>query len=365
VELKVFFCWDFGSSSRHDPGFGREVRWDVPLLEGYPHEFLRNLSSDPGTHHRLGLVNPDAVDRILEWKADVVLVHGYTHWTEQDVIPRLAKKGVRVILRGESNLLPRRPVHTRVAKQVFLRWLLRYVSGVASIGALNHAYWRHYGVQDDKIFLAPYSVDNHFFTRRRVEAEKQALRWRQELEIGERTPVVLFAAKLIPVKRCDFLVSAFARSSTPAVLVIVGTGPLEPQVRALAERVAPNRVRFVGFVNQSLMPAAYALGDLFVLPSSQEPWGLAVNEAMCLGRPVVVSDQVGAAPDLVTDENGWVFPARDLERLTGIIREATADPAKLRVKGEVSSARIATWGIPETADGILAAAIGIRPGNRP
>ena len=101
------------------------------------------------------------------------------------------------------------------------------------------------------------------------------------------------------------------------------------------------------------MPAAYALGNLFVLPSIHEPWGLAVNEAMNLGLPVVVSDQVGCAPDLVSPDNGWVFPAGDTEALARILDSALSDADGLSRKGRASSARIARWDISHTAEGFV------------
>jgi glycosyltransferase involved in cell wall biosynthesis len=356
LDLRVFFCWDFGVEQRHDPGFGRALKWDIPMLDGFEHEFLRNTSPDPGTHHWRGLVNPTACERISTWAPDAVVVHGYSHWTEQQVIVKLPRLGLRVVLRGESNLLRSRPLPLRLAKQVTLRWLLRHVSAVASIGSLNRAYWLHYGFPDEGIFLAPYTVDNTFFARRRDESRALASAWRSDMGIASGDPVVLFAAKLIPVKCCELLVRAFARGVEHGVLVIVGTGALEADLRALAQRLAPGRVHFTGFVNQSRMPAAYALGDVFVLPSAFEPWGLAVNEAMCLGLPVVVSDQVGAGPDLVSGKNGWVFRSGDETALAAVLREACASPERLRAMGQNSIDRIASWGIPSTADGILSAA---------
>jgi glycosyltransferase involved in cell wall biosynthesis len=104
------------------------------------------------------------------------------------------------------------------------------------------------------------------------------------------------------------------------------------------------------------MPALYAISDLFVLPSSVEPWGLVVNEAMNLGCAVAVSDQVGSGPDLVSSENGWVYRAGDVEALDAIISDALADRDGLRAKGIASTRRIAQWDIPDTADGFVAGA---------
>src|SRR5262249_11172834 len=147
-------------------------------------------------------------------------------------------------------------------------------------------------------------------------------------------PVVLYAAKLIPMKSAATLIHAFgSRSRGRAALVLVGDGPLRGELTALAKRYSSARVHFLGFVNPSRMPAAYAIGNLFVLPSVYEPWGLAVNEAMNLGLPVVVSDQVGCGPDLVSPDNGWVFPAGNAESLGRILDAALPDPDGLVRRG--------------------------------
>jgi glycosyltransferase involved in cell wall biosynthesis len=104
------------------------------------------------------------------------------------------------------------------------------------------------------------------------------------------------------------------------------------------------------------MPVAYEMGDIFVLPSVREPWGLAVNEAMCVGKPVIATDQVGSVPDLVSSKNGWVYPAGDKRRLAAILDEALGPEGRLEERGQMSAHRIASWGIRETADGFLAAA---------
>src|SRR5262249_23258545 len=110
------------------------------------------------------------------------------------------------------------------------------------------------------------------------DVREEARAWRSELGIAEGDLVALYAAKLIAVKGCADLVQAFAsKERKNAHLVIVGDGVLRPELEALAQRSGAS-VRFLGFVNQKRMPVAYALGDVFVLPSRFEPWGLAVNE---------------------------------------------------------------------------------------
>ena len=93
-------------------------------------------------------------------------------------------------------------------------------------------------------------------------------------------------------------------------------------------------VRFIGFINQSAMPRYYGASDVFVLPSIDEPWGLAINEAMCAGLPIVASSELGCIPDLVRDRgNGLVFQAGNIAALADALRLLIAN-AQLRERME-------------------------------
>jgi glycosyltransferase involved in cell wall biosynthesis len=100
------------------------------------------------------------------------------------------------------------------------------------------------------------------------------------------------------------------------------------------------------------MPVVYRLGDLFVLPSSHgETWGLAVNEALACGRPVLVSDRVGCARDVVNPSCGAVFAAHSPDSLSRSLSELTKDAEKLRNMGRAAAQRARAFdiGITETS----------------
>jgi glycosyltransferase involved in cell wall biosynthesis len=117
------------------------------------------------------------------------------------------------------------------------------------------------------------------------------------------------------------LLDAYSRLSPDAgtepnpYLLFAGSGPQREQLERRAKRTGFNSIRFLGFQNQTQLPALFDLCDLFVLPSRREPWGLVVNEAMNAAKPVLVSNVAGCAPDLVSDDNGWVFRAGDTDSL--------------------------------------------------
>ena len=118
---------------------------------------------------------------------------------------------------------------------------------------------------------------------------------------------------------------------------------------------------FTGFVNQSELPALYAASDVFVLPSEHEPWGLAVNEAMCAGLPVVVSREVGCVADLVRDGvNGYTPAAGDIEGLARALRRLIEDEGLRQRQGQASLARIQQWGYQQCLEGIRSALAGLQ-----
>jgi glycosyltransferase involved in cell wall biosynthesis len=142
--------------------------------------------------------------------------------------------------------------------------------------------------------------------------------------------------------------------------LFVGGGELQGQLDAIAA-ANPDRIRVLPFQNQSRMPAAYRLGDVFALPSANgESWGLAVNEALACGRPVVVSDRVGCAVDVVDQSCGRIFSWRDRGALGRILEEVTRDPVALSAMREPAALRGTRFDVPASEAGILEAAEAVR-----
>ena len=138
------------------------------------------------------------------------------------------------------------------------------------------------------------------------------------------------------------------------VLVLVGNGELDPQVKAIAAN-DPARFRVLPFQNQGRMPLVYRLGDIFVLPSLGETWGLAVNEAMACGRPVVISDRVGCAQDVVDESCGRVFKANDSHALASALIELTTDTLRLQQMKKAAAERAWAFDIGVTENSLVEA----------
>ncbi|HXX37952.1 MAG TPA: glycosyltransferase family 4 protein [bacterium] len=368
VDLTVYYMDDVGAREYRDPEFGVAVRWDLPMLDGYVWRVLPNWSPIPDADHFLRYIQPSVVAVLRRERYDALIVHGYAHATEWLAFLGAWASRTPILLRGESTLLSRRRPWVRAAKRLVLGPVLRRMQGMLSIGALNRTFYLAYGVQEARIFSVPYAVDNERFMADadRLRPERAALR--RQLGWPEDLPVILYSGKLIPKKRPLDLVDACSRlaGDCAAALVLMGDGPLRGEVEAEVFRRGLEHVSVTGFVNQTEIPRHYAAADVLVLPSGYEPWGLALNEGMCFGLPVIASDAVGAAPDLVRDgENGFVYPTGDTQALAGALRRVLVDSGRRAWMGARSREIVSAYSYEADVRGILTALHSVRPDRAP
>ncbi|WP_068712404.1 glycosyltransferase family 4 protein [Cephaloticoccus capnophilus] len=357
LHLRVFYLDDQGQRKTQDREFGKSFSWDVNLLSGYDYEFIPNAAKHPGTHHFWGLRNPGLHKAICDYSPDALLIFTYPHWSLLNLILR---RPAPLIFRGDSTLL--RPHPIKGLKRLILRFIYSRCAAFLPVGQANAAYFRHCSVPQKKLFPAPHCVNVEHFTPTPDHLEN-ASELRSSLSIPADATVLLFAGKFIPQKRPDLLLSAFlpiALEFPSAHLVFSGDGALLPKLRetlSTAEKLIRQRVHFLPFANQSAMPARYLLGDCLILPSESETWGLAVNEAMHLGRPAIVSDRVGCHPDLIQHgKTGWVFHSGAKEALTETLRNVLSlSRAELAEKGRAAQAHAASFNYDNATAGLLAA----------
>jgi glycosyltransferase involved in cell wall biosynthesis len=137
---------------------------------------------------------------------------------------------------------------------------------------------------------------------------------------------------------------------------MAGSGELEKELRAFCAEYGLENIVFTDFINQSELPGLYAASDIFVLPSENEAWGLAVNEAMCASLPAVVSREVGCVADLVRDGvNGYTPATGDVAGLAYALQRLIEDEDLRRRQGRESLARIQQWGYQQCLEGLRAA----------
>jgi glycosyltransferase involved in cell wall biosynthesis len=359
---RVFYTWSQAAQGpQFDSGFNRAVQWDIPLLDGYEHEFVPNTSAHPGPDRRGGVVNPTLIPAIESWGADAVLVYAWNLSSHLRAM-RHFKGRIPVFFRGDSTLLDRQSAWRSVLRRAALTWVYRHIDIAIAVGQNSADYFRWCGIPESRIVLAPHSVDNARFSDASGDADAQALRLRTELGIASDAPVFLFAGKFIDKKDPLLLLDAFGEIGQAAHLVFVGGGPLENSLRDRAK--GRPGVHFMPMQNQRAMPAVYRLGDVFVLPSRGpgETWGLALNEAMASGRPVIAGSRVGGARDLVQPTlNGWVFESANRSALTDVLRKAADRGVDgLRSMGREAKTYIGAWSTEIAAARIAAAVTALK-----
>jgi glycosyltransferase involved in cell wall biosynthesis len=357
IEPRIFYTWSQAAGGTlFDPEFATHLKWDVPLTDGYEHEYVANTASNPSPDHFSGIRNPALNAAIEAWGADALLVYAWNLHSHLGAL-RHFKGRVPVFFRGDSTLLEPRPPLRRLARRAVLRWVYRHVDVAVCVGSHSKEYFAWCGVPPDRIAFAPHSVDTPRFVDGDGSHEAAASAWRRRLGIPDTARVALFAAKLVDAKNPQVLLDAFTGLEGEGHLVIVGSGALEGVLKARA--AGHPRVHFLPFQNQSVMPAVYRLGDVFVLPSRSESWGLALNEAMACARPVIASSRVAAARDLVRESNGWTFASDDTRACAQVLQMALeTDRDALHAMGRAGQRLIQSWSTDAAARGIESAVTG-------
>ena len=362
LDLTVFYAHLATPDDQARAGFGDSFVWDVDLLSGYEHVFLCNLAKRPGVDRFGGCDTPEIGARLAEGDFDAVLVLGWHLKTYLQAGLAAKRLGVPLLARGDSHLATPRPAVKRAVKAIVYPAFLRFFDAALYVGRRSRAYWTHYRYPMPRLFFSPHCVDTEWFAARATGAARVALRAR--LGLADEAKVILFAGKLLSLKRPLDLVSAAARlklEGHDTAILVAGAGPLEHEMTAAA-RAAGVSLHMLGFCNQTEMPAAYAAADILVLPSESETWGLVANEALACGRPVVLSDAVGAAPDLAADKTaGRVFPVGDVAALAAVLHDIVRAPPT----PAMITAKSAAYSLGAAADGIEAAlSHGLGPNNR-
>jgi glycosyltransferase involved in cell wall biosynthesis len=365
ADPRVDFTAIFASSSGVRPGklgYGEDVQFDAPVLDGYRSVFLRRADRnevDGGSFLRLR--DLDVVTQVVRGRYDVLWLQGYYSLTHVAAALAQRLRGGALLIRDDQTLLHRRAGWKRALKQLLFRSLLSGAYGL-EIGTENRGWLLHHGIRPERLSFVPYCSD---LAPSRLDREAARGMFGIAPDGG---PVIASVARLVAKKQPQLLLEAFerVRGANRCTLLFVGTGPLEAELRRLvAERSIPDVV-FAGFRNRSEIAHAYAAADVFALASGwDETWGVAVNEAAEAALPLVVTDMVGAARDLVEDGvNGYVVEARDSAALAARLELLVADPALRARLGAASRAIVARWSYDAAAAGVVAAAVAATSSRR-
>ncbi|KAA9036401.1 glycosyltransferase family 4 protein [Ginsengibacter hankyongi] len=325
-DLHVYYFSDASIRGNVDVGFGQPVKWDIPLLEGYSATFLKNISGRKSLSNRIwDVVNPSVVTSLFKRDASIVIVNGWSYFSNLLTIIAAKMLGKKVWLRAEN------PLHQELKKSrnalrikaVILKYLLfPFIDKFLYIGKESKQFFEYYGVKPSRLVYTPYAVDNELFQKESACLKNKEL-VKHQLGLPREKDIILFTGKYIEKKRPLDLIKAFhLLNASSAVLVMAGEGELRKEMEVYIHENDIKNVILAGFINQSEIARYYAAADVFVMCSGMgETWGLSVNEAMNFALPVIVSKTCGCAEDLVHDNsNGFLYEERDIKALSDGIR---------------------------------------------
>lgn len=356
IEGEVLYAARHGvGEASFDPGFGREVKWDIDLTAGYPSRFLRVFATFGKGSASAERWWTNVGAQLKKGRYDAVVVPGYRPLFEMQALAASFRLGIPVLIRPEGWDDPLGRSRFGAARKAYLRAIYRRIGAFLAIGRVSERHFIAHGGDATKVIFSPYCVDNAFFqaNARKLQPQREALR--AALNLPQDAVVVVASGKLIDRKRPMLLLDALARAKhrEKIVLIWLGSGSLEAPARARAE-AAKVDARFLGFKNQTELGAFYALADAHVLASAKETWGLVVNETMNYGLTQIVSSRVGCGEDLVSGRGtGAIFPSDDAAALARELDWLVENPTERKARGEQARRLIDLYGLSQAVGGIV------------
>lgn len=348
MSLEIFYYSDVSIKGNRDIGFGTEVKWDIPLLEGYQYKFVPNWRAPrPMDNQFWDVFNPGVIKELWKAPQKIVIVNGWSYSSNWLVIIFGKLFGKKIWMRSESpyNQEIKKNRKVLLVKKIILKYILftLFIDKALFIGSQNKKFYNYYGIKDEGRFIfTPYAVDNDHFKSeyKKNKNNKDALKAELGMPVGKK--IILYSGKYIKKKRpMDLLIAFHELERNHYVLVFVGDGELRGEMENYISENNMQDVFLTGFINQSEISKYYSIADLFVMCSGAgETWGLSVNEAMNFELPVIVSKTCGCCEDLVTEGvNGFGFDEGNVEMLSQKMR-IILDDEKLAEKMGREGARI-------------------------
>lgn len=354
LDLLVAYCSMQGADAGFDPEFGTEIRWDTDLLEGYPWVLIPNRSPHPGLGHFLGLLNPGLWKLIRSQSFDALVIYtGYMCASFWIACFAAKSRSIPVLISSDSSSLQQREGKRWKAliKPLILSCVYRYVDVLMAASRPVKDLAIQLGKREEEIVIIRCGVDKDGWLTRLTKFNREAVR--ASWTVPAEALVVLCCAKLQQWKRPLDLLRAFAKANVAgSYLVYAGEGPQRSELEREAESLGvTERVRILGFVNDSQLPGVYKAADLFVLPSEYDPCPLVVPEAMFSGLPVLLSDAVVGRLDMINSgESGYSYPCGDTDALAVLLRKILGDHALLQDMTQAVERQMGRWTAADLLD---------------
>ncbi len=308
-DFEVFFLSDFSIKKHLDLEFKQKFKWGINLTKGYNYKVLKSLF-----FNKINSYSPlklNFINILKDPNLKFIIIHGWGNFSNIFFIIQAKFFKKKILLRGESSdHFQNSIIFKKIVRELFLRFLFKLIDGFLYIGENNYEFYLKRKVPKNKLFAAPYCVDNNYFNNINKKKIDQKIK-------------ILFVGKFIDRKRVMDLLKAIniiykkeTFFSKEVQVDIIGSGKNENNLKNYKIENNLINVNFLGFKNQIQIKEYYIQSDILVITSENEPWGLVVNEAMAASCAIIASDGVGCARDLVKDGiNGYVFPTGNITEL--------------------------------------------------
>ena len=317
----VYFASKHGYQSKYiDKDFKKKFNWNINLLSGYNYFFSikndRNINSFFLSFKNLN-------NTLFKTKYDAILLFGWNNilYLKAFFLAKLHK--IPIILRVETNSSQKINYFKKIIKYFVLNIFFKYINYFLYIGSLNKKFYLNLGVNNKRLYPAPYSVDNNFFLN------KEKINISINKKFKKKT--ILFVGKLIERKNVEeFLnLAKLFKNDHRFNFLVVGDGHQNKLCNEfIINKKLPN-VKIVGFKNQQELKVIYQKSFLLIVPSKYETWGLVINEAMASGLPVICSKNCSSSRDLIINgKTGYVYNLGDIKFLKKIIIELSENKKK-------------------------------------
>jgi glycosyltransferase involved in cell wall biosynthesis len=298
-----------------------------------------------------------AIGRVLRRsRPEVVVVSGWSTFAAQAALAWCRTRKIPYVLLVESHDLGPRPGWRRAVKGAVVPPIVRGAAGVLVVGTAARESVLARGAIPETVRVFANTVDVVAWNERADQLAGRRAELRSESGVGDEDVVVLSVGRLVFEKGLDLLIRATAAAGDSRLrLVFAGSGPDEAALSELA-RELDVRLLIRGDLPEAALAEEYVKADAFALLSVHEPWGVVVNEAAASGLPLVLSDRVGAAQDLLRDgENGFVVPSGELAATAAALKRLAEDPALRRTAGGRSRELVGEWGYEPSVENFVAA----------
>jgi glycosyltransferase involved in cell wall biosynthesis len=280
IESQVLYCSQEGFKVSLDRQFGKKIQWDIPLLEGYKYEFVKNNSPFPSIHNGFfGLLNFQLFNKLKSAPKSIVVVHGWNYASSWLAILASKYYGHKVAIRGEA---PQNQEYIKkgikkIVRNFFLKNVLFSIADYfLYIGTQNKIFYENLGVDKKKMMFMPYCVDNQRFQEASIFCKLNKDVLKKDLSLNLNDTIILYSGKYILKKRPLDLLKAFnnLKNKENVKLIMMGDGVLRSEMENyIQENNLLQKVILTGFINQSEISRYYGVADIFVMPSDSETLG--------------------------------------------------------------------------------------------